>query len=110
MDFSHVAKSVAEIRKRAERLKVNLALPEPQDATEQRRPEVAAEPRQLKSSLTLLDQLVMEFVDSPIFEQAKAVDVKAAAKARRNLEAIIEVSERIKKGSEKLKKLAQKTP
>jgi hypothetical protein len=110
LDFSHVAKSVSEIRKRAERLRVNLALPEPQDTTEPRRPVVADEPQGLKSSLTLLDQLVMDFVDSPIFEQAKTVDVKTAGKARRNLEAIIEVSDRIRKGSEKLKKLAQKTP
>jgi hypothetical protein len=109
LDFNLVEKSVSEIKRRAARLKENLMLPEPKSSSERPGPEVAAEAEQLKSALPALDKLVLEFVNNPIFEQAKAVNVQMAAKARRALEEIIEVSDRIKKSSEKLKKLAGKT-
>ena len=112
LDFSYLEKSVSEIKRRAMRLKENLMLPEAKDLVERLGPEVGtnADAEQLKSALSALDKLVLEFVNSPIFEQAKALDVKMAAEARRALEEIIEVSGRIKKSSEKLKKLTQKAP
>ena len=107
LDFKTVAKSVTEIRARATRLKENLVLPEPKAPSERAAPEVGTEPKQLKSALTTLDKLVIEFVDNPIFLQPTVVNVPMSAKARRDLEAIIELSEQIKKSSEKLKKIAQ---
>jgi hypothetical protein len=86
-----------------------MALPAAKDSPEPARAELLAEVRQLKSSLVILDNLVMEFVTSPIFEQTKTVDVQMAAKARRALEGIIVVSDQIKKSSEKLKKLSPKS-
>jgi hypothetical protein len=110
LDFKYVAKAVSEIRSRAARLKENLMLPEGEKPAERSRPEVGAAAGPVKSSLLVLDKLVMEFVDSPIFEQARKVDVQQAAKARRNLEEIIELSDQIKKSSEKLKNSVPKTP
>lgn len=109
LDLKYIEKSVSEIRKRAVRLKENMLLPEDKNLPRRSRPEVGGETKQLMSSLVVLDNLVMEFVNSPIFEQPKTVDVQIAAKARRALEEIIEVSDQIKKNSEKLKKLAEKT-
>lgn len=107
LEAKYVEKSVSEIKKRAGRLKENLMLPGDGNQQERSRIEVGTEGEQLKSALSTLDKLVMEFVNNPIFEQAKTVDVQMAAKARRALEDIIEVSDRIRKSSEKLKKLSQ---
>jgi hypothetical protein len=104
LDFKYVAKAVSEIKSRAARLKENLMLPEDEKPLERSRLEVGATAPQVKSSLSVLDKLILDFVDNPIFEQARTVDVKQAAKARRNLEEIVEISEQIKKCSEKLKK------
>jgi hypothetical protein len=108
LEVKYVEKSVSEIKKRAGRLKENLMLPGDDNLPQRFKMEVGAEPEQLKSALSTLDKLVMEFVNNPIFEQAKTVDVQMAAKARRTLEDIIEVSDRIRKSNEKLKKLSQK--
>ena len=51
----------------------------------------------------------MAFVNSPIFEQGKVVDVQVSMKARADLDEIIEVSDRIRKGGEKLKVAAGKS-
>lgn len=110
LDLKYVEKSVSEIRKRAVRLKENMVLPEAKNPSERSSSAVGTETKQLMSSLVVLDNLVMEFVNSPIFGQPKTVDVQIATKARRALEAIIEVSDQIKKSTEKLKKLAEKTP
>lgn len=107
LDLKYVEKSVAEIKRRAERLKENLMLPEPKRPAPSAKPENKPEAQVLKTSLIVLDNLVMEFVNSPIFEQSKTVNVEQAAKARLNLEQIIELAEQIKKSTEKLKTLGQ---
>jgi hypothetical protein len=109
LDLKLVAKSVSEIKKRARRLKDNMVLPELPSVFERPQMEVGFEPEQLKSSLTVLRKLVIGFVNNPIFREANIVDVQLSAKARHDLEDIIEVSELIKKSSEKLGKLASKT-
>jgi hypothetical protein len=109
LDLKLVAKSVAEIRKLARRLKDNMALPETENVFERPPMEVGPEAGQLKSSLTVLRKLIVGFVNNPIFREANVVDVQLSAKAKHDLEDIIEVSEQIKKSSEKLSKLARKT-
>ena len=109
LDAKGVDKSVAEIRRRAARLRENMALPEPEKAaTKPARPAVSAE--RVDHLLITLDNLVMAFVTNPIFEQGKVVDVKMSMKARADLEAIIEVSDRIVRAGDKSKVAAQKTP
>lgn len=110
LDLKYVAKSASEIRKRAARLKENMVLPEAEKATPPPGPGAGGEAERLKSSLAALDSLVMEFVNNPIFERAKTADVKMSAKARRDLEVIIELSEQIKKSSERLGKAGPKAP
>lgn len=109
LDLKYIEKSVSEIKKRAVRLKENLMLPEGEKSAQQVRPEIAPNPKQLKSSLVVLDNLIMEFVNNSIFDQTKKVDLQQGAKARRALDEIIEISEQIKKCGEKLKNVAQKT-
>jgi hypothetical protein len=109
LDLKLIARSVAEIRKRARRLKDSMALPETENVFERPQIEVGAEEGQLKSSLAVLKKLIIGFVNNPIFREANVVDVQLSAKAKHDLEDIIEASEQIKKSSEKLSKLARKT-
>lgn len=109
LDLKLVAKSVAEIRKLARRLKDNMALPETENVFERPQMEVGPEVVQLKSSLSVLKKLIIGFVNNPIFKEANVVDVQLSAKAKHDLEDIIELSEQIKKSSEKLNKLAARS-
>jgi hypothetical protein len=109
LDLKFIAKSVADIKKRARRLKDNMMLPETENVFERPQMEVAPEAGQLKSSLSVLKKLIIGFVNNPIFRETNVVDVQLSAKAKHDLEDIIELSEQIKKSSEKLNKLtAQK--
>lgn len=108
LDLKLIAKSVAEIKKRARRLKDNMALPETGNVFERPQMEVGPEAGQLKSSLSVLNKLIIGFVNNPMFKEANVVDVQLSVKAKHDLEDIIEISEQIKKSSEKLNKIARK--
>ena len=101
-DPKFIGKSVTEIRKRAERLNTNLALPDTEAIVETSDAEMNAE--QLKRSVVQLGRVVFSFVDNPFFKEASVVDTQQTAKARRDLEEIIQLSERIKKSSDRLRK------
>lgn len=107
LDLKFIMESASEIKKRAARLKLNLALPEPEQEPKRTRVSVVAEPAQLKSSLSTLDELIIRFVRNPVFRSVNVVDAQESAKARRDLEEIIALSGEIKKSSEKLNKAAQ---
>ena len=102
VDPKSIAKSVSEIRKRAERLNTNLALPSTEGTVESSDAEINAD--QLKPSVVKLRRLIFSFIDNPFFKEASVVDTQQTAKARRDLEDIINLSERIKKSSDRLRK------
>lgn len=102
LDHKFVSKSASEIRKLAGRLKENLALPEPADGPE--RHEAKPAPVQLKAALSALDGMILAFADDIASKGVYQVDARSSAKARRELEAIIALSEWVKKTSEKAKK------
>jgi hypothetical protein len=105
LDLKAVASAAAAIRKRAGRLKENLALPEPNG--EEARP---PEPEELKPTLAALDQLILRFVRNPVFTSTKLVDLRHSAEAARDLERIIGLSGRVKKMCEKSRAAAAATP
>ena len=111
LDLELVAKSASEIGKRTRRLKKNLALPRP-EAPPALRSGIAVEAtsERLRISLSDLSNLIDAFVSNPMFEQSKLVDARLSAKARQDIEAIIEMSSQIKRSSEKLKAAEQSTP
>lgn len=104
LDLAFVTKSASEIRKRAGRLKENLMLPEPEKGPERPAVEVGAEAGQLKSALSALGELIYGFVRNPIFKEANVADLQMLARARRELDEIIELSGQVRKSSEKLHK------
>ena len=100
VDLKLVAKSTAEIERRAERLLSNLALPGlPPDFERVRMP--AEGEAQLRPSLLMLGRLVNRFVRSPLFREVNVIDAQVSTRTRRDLEGIIELSGRLKKESAK---------
>jgi pectate lyase len=102
LDLSVVAKSASEITKRAERLKDNLSLPEIEKRSRDLKVEIGVE--ELRSSISDLSNSIDAFAANPVFEKYKVVDAKLSTQARRDLEQIIEVSKRVKTGSDKLQR------
>jgi hypothetical protein len=104
LDLAFVEKSASEIKKRASRLKDNLMLPEPEKGSKRPAVEAGADAGQLRSSLSALGELIYGFVRNPVFKETDVADLQMLAKARRELEEIIERSGQVKKSSEKLRK------
>lgn len=91
---SYVTTSSAEIKKRAVRLKTNLALPEPEaDPAKPSGKTMPEEP--MRKSLGTLCKFILAFVTNPIFEPGALFDVNHATQAARDLDVIIEISGRL---------------
>ena len=110
IDLKLVGQLAGEIRKRSRRLKENLALPQPetQQSVVGASSPVATTSERLRMSLTDLSDLIESFVSNPMFEHTKLFDPKLSNKATWDLDAIIRLSEEIKRGSEKLRKSQSK--
>jgi hypothetical protein len=105
LDYKQIAEAVGEIKKCAARLKTNLVFPEAEkEDAHQEKPD--PDTSGLKPSLVALDRLIMSFVHNPIFKDAGVVDAKLGGKARRDLESIIELSDKLKKSAERMRKNA----
>ena len=102
LDLKLVAKSASEIKKRAERLKLNLALPEADGGEKVPASSPPAGPEQLRVALSRLDGIVLRFTNALHAKGVGRFDAQSSNRLRLDLEAIIGLSERVKKGSEKL--------
>jgi hypothetical protein len=107
LDYKYISDSVREIKKRAARLKLNLVFPE---AEKDDKPQVGQEASapEIKPSLMALDSLILSFVTNPVFKEVGVIDTRLGIKARRDLERIIELSEKVKKSAELMIKNAGK--
>lgn len=103
LDYELISKTTAEINRRASRLRSNLQFPNQQRDDEGEAQREIANEAQMRSSLLALDKLIMGFVNNPTFKKAGVLDAQQSAEARRNLSAIIKLSQKIKQTSEKLK-------
>ena len=104
-DYELINKSVADIRRRAERLRENLALPAPEAKDEKGpEPKPAGDAAGMKAALLALDRSIMSFVRSPLFKNTDVLDTEAAAKASRDLAEVIERSRLAAKDAERLGK------
>lgn len=108
LDMKFVAQAASDIRKRSERLKFNLALPEPAERTKRPKPVVGTEPEQVRAALETLGPLIAKFAHNPVFKEAKVVNVQMSTQALCDLEEIIELSGQVKKRSEQLYKAARR--
>lgn len=108
LDFARIKAEAAEVKKRASRLKESLLLPEPNQDTESGGSQGAASPEGLTAAAASLDALVNSFVWNPVFRRPGVVDLELSSKAGRDLEGIIRLSERIRRGADGLGKVARK--
>lgn len=102
-DLSFVSKSASEINRRAARLLSNLALPESGTGPLRSQSGEISDSIRLKASITKLGWLIYNFKKNPIFQEVGVIEASSAVKARSDLEAIIDLSLHIKKGSEQLR-------
>ncbi|MET0645947.1 MAG: hypothetical protein ABW208_04950 [Pyrinomonadaceae bacterium] len=102
LDFKLVAKSASEIKKRAERLKENLALPEADEEGKPPASPAPADPEQLRVALSRLDGIIRRFASGLHAKGVRRLDAQSSARLRLDLDAIVGLSGRVKKGSEKL--------
>lgn len=107
--YVNVIETLGEIRNRASRLKQNLGLA---NIEADKSPKVEYKPagtvKEMKSALLTLDGWIMSFVSNSMFKNPEVVDVKDAAKAKRDLELIIERSQLITKDADRLNKSSNK--
>ena len=100
IDSRLIAKTAAEIRTRAKRLKDNLALPGPEKESRFSADVAAGD---LRSSIASLSTLINSFVTNPMLSQRHVVDATLSLTASRDLEYIIIRSGELRKSAAKLK-------
>ena len=103
LDFSFVKKSVTQIHKHSSRLNEYLALPDVEKHALE--PTSVSNQNQLKLSVLRLGNLIYSFTNNQFFKEPSVIDSEKTVQARRELMAIVELSEQIKKDSERLEKL-----
>jgi hypothetical protein len=103
LQYGQILDATAEIRKCANRLKKNLALPVPENRGG-REEGVALKEGEIKPSLRRLCLHIANFVTNPVFETMVVVDVEQSGKASRDLEEIIGLSDLVWQSTKKLGK------
>jgi hypothetical protein len=104
-NYASIAETTAEIGKRAGRIKTNLPLPADDKSDADAKPpeyHSVVDPATMKASLLSLDARIMSFVNNPIFKNTSVVEVTEAARAKRDLDNIVEFSNRIGKDAKTL--------
>jgi hypothetical protein len=103
LDLRSVGKTASEVGKRAGRLRDSLALPHPQKGAREHEESVIGDAGQLREALWELSELVADAVRNPVL-RGYLLDPAMSAEAWRDLDEIVELSDRIETGSEKLVK------
>jgi hypothetical protein len=101
LDLKFVSRSATEINKRAERLKENLALPGSPETATAHGELLIENSDQLRTPIVDLARLILDFSSNPFFKDAGVVGPDAF-QARRDLEAIIELSSSVRDLSQRL--------
>ena len=100
-DDEKITHAVAEVRKFAGRLRDHLSLPQaPEGEARDKTPGASAVAPDAPSaeSLQTLCRHIYSFVTNPIFEGPGVLDVKQSARASRDLDAILKLSESLRHG------------
>jgi len=104
LKYDRLADLTGDMKKRGERLRENLALPEPEKKeTQSPHPDAVDEPH-IKKTIGDLHDLIVSFVANPIFKNLGVVDAKVIDAASASLDGIIGLSEEIKREAKLLGK------
>jgi hypothetical protein len=102
LDLEFVAKSASEINKCAKRLRYGLALQKSEVSSKSTGTQVETEHDRVRSSLKVLGELIVAFVNNPAFKDPKVVNAKSLVNAGRELDEIIQLSSGLKESSSNL--------
>jgi hypothetical protein len=117
LEYGRLTAVTSEMKSRANRLRTNLALPEPEGLKETTVPthnqvthneEETPSDTHVKGSVFDLHDAIVSFVSSPIFKNLGVLDAKVVDKASDDLKDIVELCESIRKSAEVLSKTAKK--
>jgi hypothetical protein len=106
-DYKFIAGETEEINKRASRLKANLLREVPEAEKKEQGKQVEIAEAQMKDALVTIVKRIDSFTENPVFKVPDVVDVQQSAKAKRDLQHILLLSDGIRKTAERLNK-AQK--
>jgi len=107
LDYKAVSLKSVEVKKRAARLKTNLSgLPKPEKEEKRQKAEVPSDDAQMKALLSSFGELMNAFLSNPVFSDMGTLDTRLAFKARRDLDALIEMCDVVRKGADQLGKRA----
>ncbi|MET0622868.1 MAG: hypothetical protein ABW250_07810 [Pyrinomonadaceae bacterium] len=104
LDYARIGEEAAEVRRRAARLKSTLALPAAKKDEKREKAADAPTPEGLKAAISSLDALVKSFVWNPVFQKPDVLDAENSARASRELEEILRLSEHVRAAAEALGK------
>lgn len=110
LDYRLIVEEAAEVRRRASRLKSNLALPAVKNEQRPKKGEEPPTPEGVRAAIASLDGLVKSFVWNPVFRSPGVLDAENSSKAGRELEEILRLSEQIREAAKALAKTAAKSP
>jgi hypothetical protein len=105
INFKYLSNNAVEIKKRGNRLKGNLAaLPKPEKDEKTAKEPTPADDAQMRSFLATVNAVMTSFLTNPVFSDMGTIDNQLAARARRDLDNLIAMSDVLKNGAEKLSK------
>lgn len=105
LNFKSLSDNALEIKKRGNRLKGNLAaLPKPEKDEKPAKEPTPADEAQMRSFLATVNAVMTSFLTNPVFSDMGTIDNQLAAKARRDLDNLIVMSDVLKNGAEKVSK------
>jgi hypothetical protein len=112
LDYNRLVELSGEMKKRTNRLRTNLALPETDDGvdSQQKAPDNPTEPNEaeVKKNVISLHYVVVSFVTSPLFKNLRLLDANEVTKASKDLKNMVQMSDNIKRSVESLTKMAKK--
>jgi hypothetical protein len=104
LDQDFVSSATAEIKKRASRLQTTLALDQPAAGEQNQQKVKKLDGAHEKDALIMLCKQIKSFVQNPVIETPGTVDIQQLARARRDLQDVIQLGDSINKSAERLKK------
>lgn len=103
LDYDVVSEAAAEIKKRAAHLQKMLAFNKPDnESAPEKKPEFRD--ARLKDGVATLCAQIKSFVTNPVIENPGVVNAPELARARRDLQNVIDLSGELKKSADRLKK------
>lgn len=105
INYKTISDEAVEMKKRGARLRINLAgLPKADKDEKRAKENVPQDEVQMRALLASVSALMSGFLSNPVFSDMGTLDNQLALKARRDLDALIDLSDVVKKGADKLGK------